>query len=129
MATVEAIAPNTFVRTLPMELGGLIQDNPVIQESVAIYGNLFYDISDDTKLTIGYRANDDKYDDYSVNALGDGTNPDYVYSPVYDLYTFGGTVEASDAEFRTKGSDTAETFKIAIQHNLNDDMRVITDQG
>ena len=124
MATVEAIAPNTFKRTLPMQLGGLIQDNPVIQESVAIYGNLFYDISDDTKLTIGYRANDDKYDDYSINALGDGTNPDYVYSPVYDLYTFGGTVEASDAEFRTKGSDTAETFKLAIQHNLNDDMMV-----
>ena len=116
--------PVAFKRTLPMELGGLIQDNPVIQESVAIYGNLFYDISDDTKLTIGYRANDDKYDDYSVNALGDGTNPDYVYSPVYDLYTFGGTVEASDAEFRTKGSDTAETFKLAIQHNLNDDMMV-----
>ena len=64
LATVEMLIPNTFKRTLPMQLGGLIQDNPVIQESVAIYGNLFYDISDDTKLTIGYRANDDKYDDY-----------------------------------------------------------------
>jgi outer membrane receptor protein involved in Fe transport len=124
LATVEMLIPNTFKRTLPMQLGGLIQDNPVIQESVAIYGNLFYDISDDTRLTIGYRANDDKYDDYSINALGDGTNPDYVYSPVYSLYEFGGTVEASDAAFRTKGSDTAETFKLAIQHNLNDDMMV-----
>ena len=124
MATVEAIAPNTFVRTLPMQLGGLIQDNPVIQESVAFYGNVFYDISDDTKLTFGYRVNEDKYDDYSINTLGDGTNPDYVYSPVYDLYTFAGTVEASEAAFRTKGSDTAETFKLAIQHNLNDDMMV-----
>ena len=124
LLTVESLIPNTFKRTLPMQLGGLIQDNPVIQESVAIYGNLFYDISDDTRLTIGYRANDDKYDDYSINALGDGTNPDYVYSPVYDLYTFAGTVEASDAAFRTKGSDTAETFKLAIQHNLNDDMMV-----
>ena len=124
LLTVESLLPNTFKRTLPMQLGGLIQDNPVIQESVAIYGNLFYDISDDTRLTIGYRANDDKYDDYSINALGDGTNPDYVYSPVYDLYTFAGTVEASDAAFRTKGSDTAETFKLAIQHNLNDDMMV-----
>ena len=124
LATVEMLIPNTFKRTLPMELGGLIQDNPVIQESVAFYGNVFYDISDDTKLTFGYRVNEDKYDDYSINALGDGTNPDYVYSPVYDLYTFAGTVEASDAAFRTKGSDTAETFKLAIQHNLNDDMMV-----
>ena len=124
LATVEALAPNTFKRTLPMQLGGLIQDNPVIQESVAFYANVFYDISDDTRLTFGYRVNEDKYDDYSINALGDGTNPDYVYSPVYDLYTFAGTVEASDAAFRTKGSDTAETFKLAIQHNLNDDMMV-----
>lgn len=124
LATVESLLPNTFKRTLPIQLGGLIQDNPVIQESVALYANVFYDISDDTRLTIGYRANDDKYDDYSVNTLGDGTNPDYVYSPVYDLYTFAGTVEASDAAFRTKGSDTAETFKLAIQHNLNDDMMV-----
>ena len=124
LLTVESMLPNTFKRTLPMQLGGLIQDNPVTQESVAFYGNVFYDISDDTRLTFGYRVNEDKYDDYSINALGDGTNPDYVYSPVYDLYTFAGTVEASDAAFRTKGSDTAETFKLAIQHNLNDDMMV-----
>ena len=124
LATVEALAPNTFKRTLPMQLGGLIQDNPVIQESVAFYANVFYDISEDTKLTFGYRANEDKYDDYSINALGDGTNADYVYSPVYDLYTFGGTVEASNAAFRTMGEDTAETFKLAIQHNLNDDTMV-----
>ena len=124
LLTVESMLPNTFKRTLPMQLGGLIQDNPVTQESVAFYSNVFYDISDDTRLTFGYRVNEDKYDDYSINALGDGTNPDYVYSPVYDLYTFAGTVEASDAAFRTKGSDTAETFKLAIQHNLNDDMMV-----
>ena len=124
LATVESLAPNTFKRTLPMQLGGLIQDNPVIQESVAFYANVFYDISDDTRLTFGYRVNEDKYDDYSINALGDGTNPDYVYNPVYDLYTFGGTVEDSNAAFRTKGSDTAETFKLAVQHNLNDDMMV-----
>ena len=124
LATIESLAPNTFKRTLPMQLGGLIQDNPVIQESVAFYANVFYDISDDTRLTFGYRVNEDKYDDYSINALGDGTNPDYVYNPVYDLYTFGGTVEDSNAAFRTKGSDTAETFKLAIQHNLNDDLMV-----
>ena len=132
-AEVNSVLPNTFVRTLPMELGGLIQDNPVIQESVAFYSNVFYDISDDTKLTFGYRVNEDKYDDYSINALGDGTNPDYVYSPVYDLYTFAGTVEASDAAFRTKGSDTAETFKLAIQHNLNVsvnvDIKILCDQS
>jgi outer membrane receptor protein involved in Fe transport len=124
MASIEAVMPNTFKRTVPIQLGGLIQDNPVIQESVAFYANVFYDLSDDTKLTFGYRVNEDKYDDYAFNALGDVLNADYVYSPVYDLRTLAGTAEASDAAFRTQGTDTAETFKLAIQHNLNDDTMV-----
>ncbi|MDC0401712.1 TonB-dependent receptor plug domain-containing protein [Gammaproteobacteria bacterium] len=116
--------PAAFKRTVPIQLGGLIQDNPVVQESVAFYANVFYDLSDDTKLTFGYRVNEDKYDDYAFNALGDVLNADYRYSPVYDLYTLAGTVEESNEAFRTKGEDTAETFKLAIQHNLNDDTMV-----
>ena len=103
--------PAAFKRTVPIQLGGLIQDNPVVQESVAFYANVFYDLSDDTKLTFGYRVNEDKYDDYAFNALGDVLNADYRYSPVYDLYTLAGTVEESNEAFRTKGEDTAETFK------------------
>jgi len=116
--------PAAFKRTVPIQLGGLIQDNPVVQKSVAFYANVFYDLSDDTKLTFGYRVNEDKYDDYAFNALGDVLNPDYRYSPVYDLYTLAGTVEESNEAFRTKGENTAETFKLAIQHNLNDDTMV-----
>ena len=121
---IEGAFPNTFKRTLPIEQGGLVQDNPVIQRTEALYGNIFYDISDDTRLTLGYRTNDDSYDDYAFNMLGDTTNPDYVYSPTYNVYTLGGSIEASNAAFRTTGQDTAETFKIAIQHNLADDIMV-----
>lgn len=124
LATIEGAFPNTFVRTLPIEQGGLVQDNPVTQRTKSIYGNLFYDISDDTRLTLGYRTNEDSYNDLAFNMLGDTTNPGYVYSPVYNLNTIGGTIAETNAKFRTTGKDTAETYKIAIQHNLNDDTMV-----
>lgn len=122
--TIEAIAPNTFKRTLPIEHGGLVQDNPVVQQTLSAYGNFFYDISDDTKLTLGFRYNEDSYEDYAFNMLGDIGNDDYVYSPTYDLYRLGGTEEASRAAFYQEGTDTNSTYKLAIQHNLSDDVMV-----
>ena len=122
--TIEAIAPNTFKRTLPLEHGGLVQDNPVVQETLSAYGNFFYDINDDTKLTLGFRYNEDSYEDFAFNMLGDIGNDDYVYSPTYDLYRLGGTEEATRAAFYQEGKDTNSTYKLAIQHNLNDDMMV-----
>jgi outer membrane receptor protein involved in Fe transport len=116
LATVEVLAPNTFVRTLPLEIGGLVQDNPVIQQTLSLYGNFFYDISDDTKLTLGYRYNEDSYEDTSFNTLGDALNPAYVYSPTYDLASVGATF--------TEGEDSNSTYKLAIQHNLNDNVMV-----
>jgi len=124
LAAVESAYPNTFVRTLPIEQGGLVQDNPVTQRTKSLYGNLFYDISDDTRLTLGYRTNEDSYNDLAFNMLGDTTNPGYVYNPVYNVNTVGGTVAETNAKFRTIGKDTAETYKIALQHNLNDDTMV-----
>ena len=116
LATVEGLAPNTFKRTLPLEIGGLVQDNPVIQQTLSLYGNFFYDINDDTKLTLGYRYNEDSYKDTTFNTLGDLLNPDYVYSETYDLATTGSKY--------TEGEDTNSTYKLAIQHNLNDNAMV-----
>jgi len=124
LAVVEGAMPNTFKRTLPLEHGGLVQDNPVVQETLSVYGNFFYDISDDTKVTVGFRYNEDSYEDYAFNMLGDIGNDDYVYSPTYNLYTLGGTEEASRAAFYTEGKDTNSTYKLAIQHNLSDDVMV-----
>lgn len=125
LATVEQFLPNTFKRTLPLELGGLVQDNPVTQKTKAIYGNLFYDISDDTQLTLGWRYNEDSYKDFAFNTLGDATNADYVYSgPEYDLYTVGGSVAETAAKFYGEGENTQETWKIALQHNIDDNIMV-----
>ena len=113
---VNTLAPTAYKRTLPIEIGGLVQDNPVVQQTLSLYGNFFYDISDNTKLTLGYRYNEDSYEDTTFNTLGDGLNPNYVYSPTYDLATVGATF--------TEGEDSNSTYKIAIQHNLNDNAMV-----
>ena len=102
----------------------MVQDNPVVQETLSLYGNFFYDISDDTKVTVGFRYNEDSYEDFAFNMLGDIGNDDYVYSPTYNLYTLGGTEEATRAAFYTEGKDTNTTYKLAIQHNLSDDVMV-----
>ena len=119
LATTDALmaqlgkAP-VFKRTLPLEIGGLVQDNPVLQQTLSLYGNFFYDINDDTKLTLGYRYNEDSYEDTALNTLG-GTGS-YVYTPEYDLVANGGTY--------TEGEDSNSTYKIALQHNLTDDIMV-----
>lgn len=116
--------PPAFKRTLPIEIGGLVQDNPVLQQTLSLYGNFFYDINDDTKLTLGYRYNEDSYEDFAFNTLGDTTNADYVYSPVYDINTLGGTEAETRAAFYQEGEDSNSTYKLAIQHNLSDDVMV-----
>lgn len=113
---INALAPTAYKRTLPLEIGGLVQDNPVVQQTLSLYGNFFYDISDDTKLTLGYRYNEDTYEDTTFNTLGDALNPNYVYSETYDLATVGATYK--------EGEDSNSTYKIAIQHNLNDNAMV-----
>ena len=39
-------------------------------------------------------------------------------------YTLGGTEEATRAAFYQEGKDTNSTYKLAIQHNLSDDVMV-----
>ena len=119
LATTDALMeqlgkPPVFKRTLPLEIGGLVQDNPVLQQTLSLYGNFFYDINDDTKLTLGYRYNEDSYEDTALNTLG-GTGS-YVYTPEYDLVANGATYR--------EGEDTNSTYKLAIQHNFTDDIMV-----
>ena len=44
---------------IPWELGGIINDQNVLAKSTALYGEMYFDLSDDTKLTIGARYQDD----------------------------------------------------------------------
>jgi len=47
--------------TVPWALGGIVNDQNVVAKSTAVYGEMYFDLSDDTKLTIGGRYQDDDY--------------------------------------------------------------------
>ena len=48
---------------VPREMQGYMNDDHVHCESLAVYGEIYYDGSDVKKLTLGYRYNDDTVTD------------------------------------------------------------------
>ena len=62
------------------------------------------------------RYNDDTYESTIFSTLSDATNPNYVYSPTYSRNNAGQTREQSE--------NSAFTYKMAIQHFINDNSMV-----
>ena len=54
---------------VPTEMQGYINDDHVHTESFAVFGEMYYDISDVTKLTLGYRYNDDTVTDNIMSCI------------------------------------------------------------
>jgi outer membrane receptor protein involved in Fe transport len=84
-------------------------DSNLNRDSSAVYGELYYDISDNTRLTLGGR-----YSEYRIN--------DHAYVGLADLTgraasNYSGIQPAS--EVRTFEGDKS-TFKLGIDHSLND---------
>ena len=110
------LCAGTCNKTLPNELGGLITSQNSKVKSNALFGEYYYDINDATKLTLGMRYNDDTYESTIFSTLGDVTNPNYTYSPEYSRNNSGQTREQSE--------NSAFTYKMAIQHFINDNSMV-----
>ena len=103
--------------TVPWELGGIINDQNVDDISRALYGEMYFDLSEDTKLTLGARYQEDEVEATTYNETG---------APGWQA-NGGWLVENRDTlPFVT--TDTKEddqfSYKIALQHNLSDDVMV-----
>ena len=103
--------------TVPWELGGIINDQNVDDISRALYGEMYLDLSEDTKLTLGARYQEDEVEATTYNETG---------APGWQA-NGGWLVENRDTlPFVT--TDTKEddqfSYKIALQHNLSDDVMV-----
>ena len=114
-ATASLSALPDFV--IPTALGGIINDQNVNSTSQALYGELYVDISDDTKLTLGARYQDDKVTSYTYNDTG---------AQAW-MAAGGWLVENRDTlpfvDVTTKADDSFQ-YKIALQHNISDDVMV-----
>ena len=102
---------------IPTELGGIINDQNVLSESTALYGEMYFDLSDVTKLTLGARYQDDKSKSWTYNDTAGNSW----------LAAGGWLVDNRDTlpfvDVDTK-SDDQFSYKLALQHNLSDDVMV-----
>jgi outer membrane receptor protein involved in Fe transport len=115
VATAKQAAYPDFV--IPTELGGIINDQNVASSSQAIYGEVYYDLSDDTKLTVGARYQDDETTSWTYNDTG---------AQAW-MASGGWLVDNRDTlPFVTKDTkaDDSFSYKLALQHNLSDDVMV-----
>ena len=107
--------------TVPWELGGVINDQNVDDTSKALYGEMYFDISDDTKLTIGARYQEDDVTAVTFNqtgATGWMANGGWLFENRDEMsFSPGGN------DVTTK-SDDQFSYKLALQHNLSDDVMV-----
>jgi outer membrane receptor protein involved in Fe transport len=103
--------------TTPIPIQGFINEDHVRQKSQAILGELYYDISDITSLTLGIRYNDDVVKDSVASCLTFASCPNYPLSQkITSEYGFYPT--------QVTEADDALGYKMAIQHNLDDNKMV-----
>ena len=102
---------------VPTELAGYLNDDHVRTKSMALFGELYFDLSDATKLTVGYRFNDDTVKDTIMTCLADFDCPNYPQSQY----------ESGEYGFHPTSivvADDAFAYKVAIQHDLSDNQMV-----
>ena len=102
---------------VPTELAGYLNDDHVRTKSMALFGEFYFDLSDVTKLTLGYRFNDDTVKDTIMTCLADFDCPNYPQSQY----------ESGEYGFHPTSivvADDAFAYKVAIQHDLSDNQMV-----
>ena len=108
---------NSLDIVIPWDLTGVINDQNVDDISRAIYGEMYFDLSDDTKLTLGARYQEDEVVSTVYNDTAAGS---YLASGCF-LVENKDTCSFVDV---TPVEDDAFTYKLALQHNLSDDVMV-----
>ena len=127
--TADGPVPNPFGpgymnSILPLELRGLINSEHGNQDSTSLFGEVYYELDETTKLTVGLRY-DDNYNYFQlINTLGDATAAGQL-SAACSRANNGAFVKSLDCGFA--GGDATNdsvTGKVAIQRAINDDVMV-----
>jgi outer membrane receptor protein involved in Fe transport len=109
---------------LPLKLRGLINSEHGNQDSTSLFGEVYYELDDTTKLTFGLRY-DDNYNYFQLmNTLGDATAAGQL-SAACSRANNGAFIKSLDCGYAggTATNDSI-TGKLAIQKALSDDVMV-----
>ena len=122
--TPNVFGPGYMQNILPPELRGLINSEHGDAESTSFFGEVYYDLDETTKLTVGLRY--DENDNYFqlMNTLGDASASGAVAAQCAKAN--GGVLVRSLSCGYAGGSaaNDATTGKISIQKALSDDVMV-----
>ena len=99
--------------TTPIEVQGYFNDDRIRTKSKALLGEMYYDLSDDTQVTVGIRYSDDSVKDSIFSCLtytscnnlsiASRQTSQYVFSPTQVIET-----------------DDSTAYKLAIKHDFDD---------
>ena len=103
--------------TTPTPIQGFINEDHVRVKSKAILGEVYIDLSEDTMVTVGLRYNDDVVKDSVASCLTFFSCPAYPASQK-------ATSEYGFFPTQVVEADDAIGYKLAVQHNLNDNQMV-----
>ena len=106
---------------VPTNLSGFINDDHIRTKSTALLGEIYYDLSEQTKLTVGFRYNEDTVMDNLMSCLW-LTNCD-LYMDAVDA----GTIAPQEYRYFPTSvlvEDDAFAYKLALQHNISDTQMV-----
>jgi len=104
-------------RSLPNKMGGLITDQNGVTKSTALMAEYYYQMDDATKFTFGLRYNDNTYESTIFSSLSDISNANYAYQgPDYS--------RSNPGTSRSQSENSALTYKLAVQRDLNDNSMV-----
>ena len=69
--------------TLPHEMQGFFQDSHNVTDTSSLFGEIYYDITDSTKLTVGFRYDEFENFDDQFSSLGDNSAGAALYRANY----------------------------------------------
>ena len=110
--------------THPVKMGGLINSDHGKQKSSSVFGEMYYQLDDTTKLTVGLRYDDNDPEYSSHNALGDANAAGALMGLCARANDGVWTRRAGCGVSFGEQPETAVTGKLAIQKDLSDDVMV-----
>tara|TARA_A100001011_G_scaffold343654_1_gene378143 strand:- start:5850 stop:8573 length:2724 start_codon:yes stop_codon:yes gene_type:complete len=103
----------------PVPVQGFFNDDHIRTKSKAILGELYYDLSEQTLITVGLRYNDDVVKDSVFSCLSFTSCTNYPTSQKL-------TGEYGFFPTQVIEADNAVGYKLAIKHDIDDDRMVYT---
>lgn len=116
--------PGMLKYNTPVEISGVLQDDHVRTKTNSAFGEFYFDLSEVTKLTLGFRYDDQSVANNSVACLTEANCGNPLTSWLTGTGPITGTYERANNTGARIGvsEDSFFSYKFALQRDLTDDI-------